>query len=119
MAKIREALQQGRKEHELKIKALKLSHRTTQQLHTVWNEVMGNPLVIPTYGPESTVEPQPETRSDEDKLLHEELRKERERQIMEEAEQEPPTGPMEAQAAQEDNPLSHDNTWTHEQCYSL
>ena len=82
---------------------------------------MGSPLVIPNYGPRTTGEPQLEARSDEDDLLHEELRHERESQLMEEAEQELPrtTGPLEAQAAQEDNPSSHDHPWTQEHRNSL
>ena len=75
-AKIREAPQQERKEHELTKKALELFCRTTQQFHIVWNEVMANPLVIPNYRPESEAEPQLKIGVDEDERLHEELRQE-------------------------------------------
>ena len=80
---------------------------------------MANPPVIPNYGPKSAAKHQRETRGDEDELLQEELRWERESQVLEEVEQEPPRGPMEAQAAQEDSPLNQDNTWTQEQRHSL
>ena len=77
---MQEALHKEQREHELTIKSLELSRRTTQQMHALWNDVMTNPLVIPNY----------EHADDaEDEQLHKELRQERETQELEAPEQDP------------------------------